>query len=295
MALGTGNTAAEMLKHAPEPPLSDERLSIRSFKVFLDGALGSRGAELLNPYSDATTERGLELMSDGDFRLLVKNAVARGYQVNAHAIGDAAVRRALDGFEQAGGSDIATKRFRVEHASVVDPRDLERFARLHVIVSTQPIFVGEYSRWAEDRLGSARASSVLPIASLLKSGAVVASGTDFPASDSPSPILSLYSMVTRKGADGTPADGWHSEQRVDIMTALRAMTWAPAFAAFEEQDLGVLAVGRLADLTVLSADPRTTAPEKLKDLSVTMTVVGGVPMYEANQTQGYAFSRTTWQ
>jgi len=286
MALGTGKTAAEMLTHAPEPPLGDGRLSIRSFKVFLDGALGSRGAELLSPYSDAPSEHGLELMTDGDFRLLLKNAVARGYQVNVHAIGDKAVRRALDGFEQAGGSDIATERYRVEHASVVDPSDLGRFARLHVIVSTQPIFVGEYSRWAADRLGPVRAAHVLPTADLIRSGAVVASGTDFPASDSPSPILSLYAMVTRHGADGTPAGGWYPEQRVDVMTALRAMTWAPAFAAFEEQDLGVLAVGRLADLTVLSADPRTTAPEELKNLLVTMTVVGGVAMYEANRTMG---------
>lgn len=281
MALGTGKTAAEMLRHAPEAPLGDDRLSIRSFKVFLDGALGSRGAELLAPYSDAPNEHGLELMSDADFQALVKNAAARGYQVNAHAIGDKAVRRALDGFEKAGGSDLAAKRFRIEHASVVDPSDLGRFARLHVIVSTQPIFVGEYSRWAQDRLGPLRASYVLPVADLLNSGAVLASGTDFPASDSPSPILSLYSMVTREGADGTPAGGWHPEQRVDVMRALRAMTWAPAFAAFEEQDLGVLTLGRLADLTVLSADPRTTAPEKLKDLSVTMTIVGGIPVYEA--------------
>jgi len=286
MALGTGTTAAEMLGHAPEPPLGDDRLLIRSFKVFLDGALGSRGAELLTPYSDAPREHGLELMSDADFQALVKSAVSRGYQVNAHAIGDKAVHRALDGFEKAGGSDLATERFRIEHASVVDPGDLKRFAQLHVVASTQPIFVGEYSRWSLERLGPVRTTYVLPVADLLKSGAVVASGTDFPASDSPNPILTLYSMVTRKGADGTPAEGWHPEQRVDVMTALRAMTWAPAFAAFEEQDLGVLAVGRLADLTVLSADPRTTAPEGLKDLSVTMTVVGGVPMYEANQKHG---------
>jgi len=286
MALGTGETAAAMLQHPREEWLGDDRLSIRSFKVFLDGALGSRGAELLSPYNDAPNEHGLELMSDADFQALVKNAVSRGYQVNAHAIGDKAVRRALDGFEKAGGSDLAKERFRIEHASVVDPGDLTRFAQLHVIASTQPIFVGEYSRWARERLGTARTTHVLPVADLLKSGALVASGTDFPASDSPDPVLSLYSMVTRKGADGTPAGGWYPEQRVDVMTALRAMTWAPAFAAFEEKDLGVLAIGRLADLTVLSADPRTTPPEELKDLSVTMTVVGGIPMYEATRNRG---------
>ncbi|MGB7603375.1 MAG: amidohydrolase family protein, partial [Candidatus Sulfotelmatobacter sp.] len=111
--------------------------------------------------------------------------------------------------------------------------------------------------------------------------AIVADGTDYPAADSGNPLVTLYSMVTRMGADGTPVGGWHPEQSVDVMTALRAMTWAPAFAAFQEHDLGVLAVGRLADLTVLSADPRETASEKLKDLSVTMTVVGGIPVYES--------------
>jgi len=282
MALGTGDTAKRMLAQPPEPSLGDNRLSIRSFKVYLDGALGSRGAELLEPYSDAPSERGLELMNDTDFCTLVRAAVARGYQVNAHAIGDRAVRRALDTFEQYGGPDIADRRFRVEHASVIDPSDLPRFARLGVIASLQPVFVGEYSRWATDRLGPLRGHEVLPTADLLKSGAIAAAGTDYPAADSGNPIVTLYSLVTRMGADGRPAGGWHPEQRVDVMTALRAMTWAPAFAAFEERDLGVLALGRLADLTVLSADPRTTAPEKLKDLSVTMTVVGGVPMYEAN-------------
>jgi hypothetical protein len=281
MALGTGDTAARMLAQAPEPSLGDHRLSIRSFKVYLDGALGSRGAELFDRYSDAPSERGLELMNDANFRALVRAAVARGYQVNAHAIGDRAVRRALDTFEQYGGPDVADRRFRVEHASVIDPSDLPRFARLGVIASLQPVFIGEYSRWAADRLGPSRAPEVLPTANLLKSGAIVAAGTDYPAADSGNPLVTLYSMVTRMGADGTPVGGWHPEQRVDVMTALRAMTWAPAFAAFQEQDLGVLAVGRLADLTVLSADPRETAPEKLKDLSVTMTIVGGISMYES--------------
>ena len=286
MALGTGDTVARMLAQAPEPSLDDHRLSIRSFKVYLDGALGSRGAELLEPYSDAPSERGLELMNDDNFRALVRSAVARGYQVNAHAIGDRAVRRALDTFEQYGGPRVADQRFRVEHASVIDPSDLPRFARLGVIASVQPVFVGEYSRWAADRLGPARTQEVLPTANLLKSGAIVAAGTDYPAADSGNPLVTLYSMVTRMGADGTPVGGWHPDQRVDVMTALRAMTWAPAFAAFQEQDLGVLAVGRLADLTVLSADPRTIAPEELKNLSVTMTIVGGVPVYEAKPNDG---------
>ncbi len=281
MADGKGETAAQRLAQDPEPVLGDNRLSIRSFKVMLDGALGSRGAQLLEPYTDAPGESGLELMSDTDLAALVRGAVARGYQVNAHAIGDRAIRRALDAFEQDGGPDLGRRRFRVEHASVIDDADLPRFARLQVIASMQPGFVGEYSRWSADRLGPARVMRVLPTVALLKSGAIVAAGTDYPAADSGKPLVSLYCLVTRMGARGTPVGGWHPDEKVDVMTALRAMTWAPAFAAFQEQDLGALTVGRLADLTVLSADPRTTPPEQLKDLSVTMTVVGGVPVFEA--------------
>jgi predicted amidohydrolase YtcJ len=203
--------------------------------------------------------------------------------VNAHAIGDKAVRRALDTFERYGGPDVASRRFRVEHASVIHPADLPRFARLHVIVSTQPGFIGEYSRWAQDRVGPERAKSVLPIADLVRNGAVIAAGTDYPAADSGDPLRTLYALVTRRGGDGTPAGGWHPGQRVDTLTALKAMTSAPAFAAFAEQDLGSLAVGRLADITVLSADPRSLAPDALRDLSVTMTIVGGKPVYDATR------------
>ena len=284
MAQGTGKTAEDVLAHAPEVGLGDHRLTIRSFKVYLDGALGSRGAELLEPYSDAPGENGLELMTDADFASLVQRAGAKGYQVNAHAIGDKAVRRALDTFERHGGPDVAAKRFRVEHASLVDPVDLPRFGRLHVIASTQPGFVGEYSRWAEDRVGAERAKSVLPVADLLKSGTIVAAGTDYPAADSGNPLLTLYALVTRRGADGTPAGGWHPEQRVDVHAALTAMTVVPAFAAFDEEHVGTLAVGRLADITVLSADPRSVSPDQLRDLSVTMTIIGGKPVYDAKST-----------
>lgn len=281
MADGKGDTAARLLAQDPEPVVGDHRLSIRSFKVMLDGALGSRGAQLLEPYADAPGERGLELMSDTDLAALVRGAVARGYQVNAHAIGDRAVRRALDAFERYGGPDLGRRRFRVEHASVIDDADLPRFARLQVVASIQPGFVGEYSRWSADRLGPTRVMRVLPTLQLLKSGAVVAAGSDYPAADSGKPLVSLYCMVTRMGARGAPEGGWHPEEKVDVMTALGAMTRAPAFAAFQEQDLGALTPGRLADLTVLSADPRSTPSDRLKDLSVTMTVVGGVPVFEA--------------
>lgn len=274
MAQGTGRTAEHYLAAQPEVGLGGGRLTVRSFKVMLDGALGSRGAQLLEPYADAPNEHGLELMSDEALRRLVSGAVAKGYQVNAHAIGDRAIRRTLDVFETAG-ADLSARRFRIEHVSVLDDADLSRLARLGIIASMQPNFVGEYSRWAVDRVGPARIHEVYRTADLLRSGVIVTAGTDYPAADSGDPMVTLYCLVTRMGARGEPAGGWHPDQRVTVDAALRAMTWAPAFAAFQEQDLGSLTPGRFADFTALSADPKTTAPERLRDLRVQMTVVGG--------------------
>ena len=183
MARGTGETAAQLLQQDPQVALGDPPRHRPRVQGFLDGALGSRGAELLAPYSDAPDETGLVLMKDADLDVLVKGAAAPGYQVNAHAIGDRAVRRALDAFERYGGPDLSARRFRVEHASVVRPADLPRFAALSVIASMQPGFVSEYRRWAIDRLGPTRVLDVMPVADLLKSGAVIAAGTDYPAAD----------------------------------------------------------------------------------------------------------------
>jgi len=278
MANSRGDLLAETLANGPEIGLGDGRLTIRSFKIVLDGALGSRGAQLAEPYADAPGERGLETATDNVFRDLIRSASARGFQVSAHAIGDLAVRRALDGFE-ASGPDVRARRFRVEHASIVSPRDRPRFAALGVIASMQPMFVGEYSRWADARVGASRASWVLPIKSMLDAGASVPFGTDYPAADSGDPVLNLFAAVTRRGWDGQPAAGWHTSERVDVMTALRSLTIAPAFAAFEEKDLGALTVGRYADFTVLSDDPRRVDADALRTLRVRMTVVGGRVVY----------------
>lgn len=274
MAEGRGETLAESLRQGPLVGLGNGRLSIRSFKVVLDGALGSRGAQLFEPYADAPSERGLETMGDEEFRELIRAAAAKGFQVNAHAIGDRAVRRALDAFE-AAGPDARRLRFRIEHASVVDPADRPRFGKLGVIASLQPMFAGEYARWSEDRVGSSRASWVLATKSLLDSGASLALGTDYPAADSADPLLNLFCAVSRRAADGTPPSGFHPQERLPVETALRLLTAGPAFAAFQEEDLGALSPGRYADLTVLSEDPLTRSPEQLRELTVRMTVVGG--------------------
>jgi len=269
---------AEVLARGPEIDLGNGFLTIRSFKVVLDGALGSRGAQLVESYADAPGERGLETLGDGAFRNLIGAATAKGFQVNAHAIGDRAVGRALDAFE-AVGPEARRLRFRVEHASLVNPVDRPRFAKLEVIASLQPVFVGEYSRWAADRVGASRAGWVLATKSLLDAGAKVALGSDYPAADSGDPLVNLFCAVTRRAADGSPTEGWQPEERLEVDAALRGLTAGPAFAAYQENDLGALTAGRYADLTVLSGDPLTTPAERLRQLEVRMTVVHGQVAY----------------
>jgi predicted amidohydrolase YtcJ len=269
------------LAHGPEPDLGNDMLAVRSFKLFLDGALGSRGAELTDPYTDAPQEHGLELMKDADLKRVVRDAREKGFQVNTHAIGDRAVRRALDAFQQGGVT--ANDRFRIEHASMVTNDDPPRFVSMGIIASIQPVFVGEYSRWAEDRVGPSRVHWVLRTRDLLNAGIRLAAGTDYPASDSGRALDNLYCAVTRKGADGKPVAGWYPDQRVDVDQALRMMTAGPAFAAFQETHLGVLSVGRYADFTVVSADPHQVPIDDLRNLTVQMTVVAGHVIFEESK------------
>lgn len=280
MASAEEPTLTQTLDQGPQVGLGGGMLTLRSVKIVLDGALGSRGAELSSPYSDAPDQRGLAIVSDALLDSIVRRAVAMGFQVNVHAIGDAANRRTLDGFARAGEA-ARRLRFRDEHASMLADEDVTRLSRLGVIASMQPVFVGEYSRFAEARVGVGRLPWVYRTRDVLDAGAVLASGTDYPASDTGDPIATLFSMVTRRGADGTPSGGWLPAQRVSVDQALRSMTVGPAYAAFEEALLGALTVGRAADFTVLSGDPYRVAPDELKLLRVLMTVIGGRVRYHA--------------
>jgi predicted amidohydrolase YtcJ len=284
-AMARGDAAVKQyLEQGPERDLGNGQLTVRSFKFVIDGALGSRGAELSAPYADAPTEVGLSMFDDATLDTYVRQAREKGFQVNVHAIGDRAVTRVLDAFERGGVT--AADRFRVEHASMIAPSDMPRFARLGVIASMQPVFVGEYSRWAADRVGPERLQWVLPFRDLLATGAVIACGSDFGASDTGNPIYTLSAMVAQTGADGGPAGGFLPKQRVDVDTALRCMSAGPAFAAFQENDLGALTVGRYADFTVLSADPHTVPPEELRNLKVRLTVMAGRVRFDAQMGAG---------
>jgi predicted amidohydrolase YtcJ len=268
----------ETLERGPDTGSGDGMLTLRGVKVVLDGALGSRGAELSAPYSDAPQQRGLAIVSDSALDSIIARAVARGFQVNVHAIGDAANHRVLDAFERAG-SVARRLRFRDEHVSMLRDEDVPRLAKLGVIASMQPVFVGEYSRFAEARVGAERLPWVYRTRDVLASGALIASGTDYPASDIGDPISTLFSLVTRRGADGAPPNGWLPAQKIGLDDALRSMTAGPAYAAFQEATLGALTVGRLADFTVLSDDPHAVAPDEIRGLRVVATVVGGKVRY----------------
>jgi predicted amidohydrolase YtcJ len=278
-AMAQGDSAVNYyLKNGPEIGLGDDRLTVRSIKIMVDGALGARGAEMSEPYSDAPETSGLQQLSDDELDAMIRKARERGMQVNGHVIGDLGVARLLDAIER---NDVAPEeRFRLEHASIISPPNLPRFAELGVIASMQPVFIGEYQRWGVERVGAERAPWIMPIRDLLATGARFAASTDYPASDSGDPRTTLNGLVNRTGFDGAPEGGWFPEQSVDVDTALSAMSAGNAYAAFEEDDLGALTVGQYADFTVLGKDPRTAAPEELLTIDVNMTVVGGVVTYE---------------
>ncbi|HET6896923.1 MAG TPA: amidohydrolase family protein, partial [Vicinamibacteria bacterium] len=270
---------------APEIGLGDGRLTVRAIKVVADGALGSRGALLLAPYSDEPGTKGLLTVDPSLFREVLRQAVARGFQVNTHAIGDGANRFVLDAYQAAfaglagGGAD---RRFRIEHAQVVAPEDVPRFKSIGVIASVQPTHCTSDMYWATDRVGPERAKGAYLWETFLKQGVVLAGGSDAPV-ESIAVLPGLYAAVTRQDAKAWPAGGWHPEERVTIEDALRMFSEGAAYAAFEEKDRGRISAGMRADLTVLGKDPTAIAPADLLTTPVVMTIVGGVVEYDASK------------
>jgi len=281
-AMANGDEAvAHYLEHGPEIGLGDDRLTVRSFKIYVDGALGARGAEMSAPYTDAPETSGLPQMSNAELDEFFAAARAKGIQVNGHVIGDRGVERLLDAIERNGVRP--DERFRLEHASIISPPNLGRFAELGVIASMQPVFIGEYQRWGVDRVGTERAPWIMPIRDLVASGAHFAASTDYPASDSGDPRTTLNALVNRTGFDGKPKGGWFVEQAVDLDTALEAMSAGNAYAAFEEETLGRLTPGRYADFTVLAEDPRDLRGDEMLKVGINMAVVGGKVTYAVGE------------
>jgi predicted amidohydrolase YtcJ len=264
------------------------RLQMRAVKLYADGALGSRGAAMLEDYSDDHGNRGLLVMSADELAVASAKAKRCGVQVATHAIGDRGNRLALDTYEHALGADVAgDHRWRVEHAQILAPADLARFAQLHVIASMQPTHATSDMPWAQERVGAQRIVGAYAWRQLRDSGARLAFGSDFPV-ESVDPRLGLYSAVSRADGEGKPAGGWMPQEKLTAFEALRGFTLDAAYAGFGENELGSLAPGKRADFVVLAEDPLAVPDARLRTLDVRATYVDGKPVYEAGKAASAA-------
>jgi predicted amidohydrolase YtcJ len=258
---------------------TDPWLKTGPAKGFLDGALGSRTAALLAPYSDDPSTSGILTNDPDKFRAMAIQRDKLGFQINFHAIGDRANREALDIFEAvAKANGPRDRRDRVEHAQVIAPEDLPRFAQLHVIASMQPSHETTDMRWAGQRLGPDRSKGAYAWNSLLKSGARLAFGTDYDV-EPISPFRGLYACVTRELPEGGPAGGWQPQEKIPLQDCIRSYTSGSAYAQFEEGKKGELKVGEYADFIILSNDLTRIAPLQYTKTIVLRTVVGGRTVY----------------
>jgi predicted amidohydrolase YtcJ len=262
----------------PEVDLYDGMLTIRAVKMYADGALGSYGAALLEPYSDNPGTRGLTLTSSASLVDLCSRALDHGFQVCTHAIGDRANTIVLDAYEAAqtgaAGAARADARFRIEHAQVIAPADIPRFKKLGVLPSMQPTHCTSDMPWAGARLGEARLRGAYAWRSLLEAGSIIPGGSDFPV-EHPNPLLGFYAAITRQDLNGQPPDGWQPDQRMSRMEALMSFTGWAAYAAFQGRSRGSLEEGKRADLVVLSDDIMTIDAGRIPRVRVDFTIVNG--------------------
>ena len=272
---GVGPLWEEFKKKGPE---IGPFLTVRSIKLYADGALGSRGAALLAPYADDPNNTGLLINSEELIRQVAIDAVAKGFQVCTHAIGDRGNHIVLNAYAAAlkGPND---KRFRVEHAQVVAPEDFARFKQYSVIASMQPTHATSDMGWAAARIGPERVKGAYAWQTFLKLGVPVPSGSDFPV-ENPNPIWGFYSAVTRQDHDSKPEGGWFPDQRMSREEALRSWTLTGAYAAFEEKSKGSLETGKVADFIMLSDDIMKVPAAQIWRAHVKMTVLGGRVVYE---------------
>jgi predicted amidohydrolase YtcJ len=283
-----GPAGAALLHDGPLLNQFDHRFTERTIKVVFDGALGSRGAALLEPYADAPETSGYLTQKEAELQPIFEEALRKGIQIETHAIGDQANRLILDLYEKAMKAvpaeqrKIREPRWRVEHAQILSAADIPRFAKLGVVASMQPSHAISDLFFATSRLGKERLAGAYAWQSLLKSGAIICGGSDAPV-ERGEPMIEFYAAVTRKSIKGESSDGWHPEQAVSREQALKMFTTSAAYAAFEEQDKGSIEAGKLADLTVLSKDIMKIPDPEILTTTCAMTVIGGVIVYEAGK------------
>jgi predicted amidohydrolase YtcJ len=277
-------------------PIDSFKLSVYSAKAYADGAMGSRGAWLLEPYADRSTDAegnpyvGLAVTEPGAIEQLARHALEHEYQVCTHAIGDRANREVLDAYARAlegwdppipeGREEHPGHRFRIEHAQLLSPQDIRRFGQLGVIASMQPTHCTSDMRWVDARVGATRGAGAYAWASLLKENAHLTFGSDFPV-ESHNPFLGIYAAVTRQNLDAQPEGGWNPEQRLTREEALRAFTIEGAYAAFWEERIGSLEFGKLADFVVLDRDIMTCDASAIPATKVLETYSFGERVYQA--------------
>jgi predicted amidohydrolase YtcJ len=286
---------AEVLGRGPDPAWRG-RFRLGMVKFYVDGALGSRGAALLEPYSDDPGNRGLLILDEDRLYRGMQQALRAGFQCAVHAIGDRANRAVLDVWQALQGEGLAARpaqpaplsglgvrpphlpAVRIEHAQIVHPRDLARFAELGVVASMQPTHCTSDMPWAPERLGEDRLAGAYAWRSLGSKGVVLAAGSDFPV-ESHDPRYGLYAAVTRRGVDGRPAEGWSPSERLGREEALIAFTAAPAWVSGDLHQLGTITPGKLADLTIFDRNLVTCDPEAILRARCLATLVEGEPVW----------------
>nr|WP_315402048.1 amidohydrolase [uncultured Duganella sp.] len=278
-----GDTAGdfdELAKDGPLKSYANDVYALAAVKLYADGALGSRGAALLSPYSDMPSTKGLLFHQNGEMLAKMNKAMKAGYQVNIHAIGDAGNRQILDAYAQLIPKyDNVALRHRIEHAQVVAPEDIPRFKALGVVPSMQPTHATSDQNMAEHRVGPERIKGAYAWRTFLDQGSKIACGSDFPV-ESPNPFEGLHAAVTRQNNAGVPAGGWYKNQAMTLTEALRCFTLDAAYAAHQENVIGSLEPGKWADFILVDRDIFKVAPEQIGKTVVLQTWMGGKRVYK---------------
>lgn len=286
MSYAAGVEAMELIGGpGPSPWLYDDKLRLNGVKLYLDGALGSRGAWLKRPYSDDAGNTGLPFMASSQLRNLMSRSALDKFQIAVHAIGDAANSEVLAAIDDMSGTYEGDRRWRIEHAQIVDPAELALFGKHGIIASMQPVHQTSDRTMAEARLGPDRLAGAYAWHSIAAAGAPLAFGSDAPV-ESVDPFAGLATAITRTDAGGQPFGGWQPQERVNREQALTAFTYGGAYAGFAEKLFGRLVEGQRADFLLVDRDPMMASPEEIRGTKVLQTWVGGHRVYDSASANG---------